>query len=95
MTALDVLDERLVAVGGREDDGVRGAGRSVIGSGAVREQRKVGLAAERSVPDDEAFGPPCLRRRRGFTVLDLDEHRDPVALGDRLTQPSSGHDGGC
>src|SRR4029453_9424927 len=95
VTALDVLDERLVAIRGREHDRVRGTGRSVIRPWAVREQRQVGLAAERRMPHDETLRTAGLRGPRGFTVPDFDDPRDPVACGDPLTQPSWGHDGGC
>ena len=53
-----------------------------------RQLRRVADAAERAA-HDHAFRAVSLGRARGLGAVDLDDDRDPVALGDRLTEPSA------
>lgn len=97
----DVLEPQLVAplhepckdvvVVRGEHDRV-GCGR-VVRSRAVREERqsRVGPQIRAGDRDDDSLGPTLLGAPCVLGVTDVHEHRDPVALRDRLAQPSMRH----
>jgi hypothetical protein len=84
-----------VLVGGYEDDGVSAAG--LVGLGPVGQEREQCLAADvrPSLPDDDALGATLLGAAGTRPVADVHQHRDAVALCDRLAQTSVGHGPGC
>lgn len=72
---------------GRHDDRV-GPRPARFGDAAAVEEREVrrGPHLGALARDDETLGPLRLRSRGRVGICDLDEDRDPVALGDRLAQ---------
>lgn len=84
---VDEVSQNIRVIRRIDDDRVDRTGR------VRRPERKhrqiAGLASKvRLVSDDEPLGPLILRIAGAGGVGDLDEHGDPVAFCDRLTQPS-------
>jgi hypothetical protein len=80
----------VVEPGGHDQVGVGTRGIGGIRIARAPQQRQVGRAAD-ACPgrsDDDAVGALILRGLSRGGVIDLDEHRDPVALGDRLAEPA-------
>lgn len=78
----------------RDDDCVGRESASTVGL-ADEQKRQVRCIANSNCarPDDERVRALLLRSPGLLPVRDLDEHGDPVAFGDRLTQPA--HRAGC
>ncbi len=74
------------------EDGIRAGANRVLRSPAAtpedRQFRSLAQAGERAAHDD-ALGAVGLSRPRCLRPVDLDDHRDPVALGNRLTESSA------
>ena len=79
-----------MVVGGEHD---RVGCGGIVRSRAVREQgqHRVAPQIRATARDDDPLGPALLGTARVLGVPDVHENRDPVALGDRLAQPSLRH----
>ena len=98
----DLEPELMAALGLRRASPSSSCGCSTTASAPSRPRRararrraaaaRCGRAGPPSPADDDALGAALLGARAALRRRpDLDEHRDPVALCDRLAQPSMGH----
>ena len=95
MAARGVVVEGFV-VGRCEYDRVGGVRGGSVRCKSIGKDRQCGVRAQSGAgaARDDPFGAALLGALGRGAVPHLDEQRDPIALSERLTQPSVGHGGG-